>query len=257
MKVRKIAGGSAAWRMVQVVAPLVLGITLPLTGCSSGEHRDEERVVRSADVLPPRETTAMDSAAASRTADRLNETNTVDSAAVPRAADVPPRKAKTIGWATAPRAPLRFVVMPAGNEARYRVREQLVGVDLPSDAVGATHTVTGGIAFDSTGKVIPAESQFVIDASTFTSDRERRDGYVRDQTLASGQYPTIILRPIAVRGLAWPLSPAGVDTFELIGNLTIKGVTRSTTWTVRGRFDGRTPVSSAGTAFTCNDCQLT
>jgi len=27
---------------------------------------------------------------------------------------------------------------PAGNEARYRVREQLAGVDLPNDAVGVT-----------------------------------------------------------------------------------------------------------------------
>jgi hypothetical protein len=31
----------------------------------------------------------------------------------------------------------RFVPAPTGNEARYRVREQFVGVNLPNDAVGA------------------------------------------------------------------------------------------------------------------------
>ena len=30
----------------------------------------------------------------------------------------------------------RYVVAPTGNEARYRVREQLVGFDLPNDRCG-------------------------------------------------------------------------------------------------------------------------
>ena len=38
---------------------------------------------------------------------------------------------------------LELVVAPDGNEVRYRVREQLVGLDLPNDAVGATSDVTG------------------------------------------------------------------------------------------------------------------
>jgi hypothetical protein len=33
---------------------------------------------------------------------------------------------------------VRLVIAPQGNEARYRVQEQLVGVDLPNDAVGKT-----------------------------------------------------------------------------------------------------------------------
>ncbi|MGH7554390.1 MAG: hypothetical protein ACREMQ_15400, partial [Longimicrobiales bacterium] len=42
--------------------------------------------------------------------------------------------------ATAPNSArrIRLVTAPEGNEARYRVNEQLVGIDLPSDAVGTT-----------------------------------------------------------------------------------------------------------------------
>ena len=40
---------------------------------------------------------------------------------------------------------VRYVVAPAGNEARYRVREQLAGFDLPKDAIGATKNVTGRV----------------------------------------------------------------------------------------------------------------
>jgi hypothetical protein len=35
---------------------------------------------------------------------------------------------------------MRYEPAPAGNEARYRVREQLAGFDVPSDAVGAQPT---------------------------------------------------------------------------------------------------------------------
>src|SRR5687768_17183496 len=45
-------------------------------------------------------------------------------------------------------AAIRYVTAPGQNAARYRVREQLVGFDLPNDAVGETKSVTGVIAAD-------------------------------------------------------------------------------------------------------------
>ena len=44
-------------------------------------------------------------------------------------------------------AALRYTLAPTGNEARYRVREQLVGHDLPNDAIGETKLLAGSIAF--------------------------------------------------------------------------------------------------------------
>ena len=38
-------------------------------------------------------------------------------------------------------APVRYGVVSEGSEVRYRVREQLVGLSLPNDAVGATGAV--------------------------------------------------------------------------------------------------------------------
>ena len=45
------------------------------------------------------------------------------------------------------------MVAPAGNEARYRVRELLAGFDLPKDAIGATKNVTGRVVIGADGKV--------------------------------------------------------------------------------------------------------
>jgi hypothetical protein len=78
---------------------------------------------------------------------------------------------------------LRLVLAPTGNAARYRVREQLVGHDLQNDAIGETKSVAGGISFDANGKVIPEASKFVLDAGSFVSDKDRRDGFVRRRLL--------------------------------------------------------------------------
>ena len=133
-------------------------------------------------------------------------------------------------------AAFRFVTAPAGNSARYRIREQLVGVDLPNDAVGQTSAVTGVIVTDARGKLIPAESKFTVDVSTIKSDKDRRDGFVRRRVLETDQYPTVTLVPTAVRGISFPLPTSGSKTFKIIGDLTVRGETRPTTWKVSGQF---------------------
>ena len=55
-----------------------------------------------------------------------------------------------------------LVVAADGNAARYRVREQLAGIDLPNDAVGETKDVSGSIGFDKSGNVIPEASRISV-----------------------------------------------------------------------------------------------
>jgi len=160
------------------------------------------------------------------------------------------------GTVSAPGVMLRFVLAPSEQAARYRVRERLVGHDLPNDAVGETKSVTGAIAFDSSGNVVRQESKFVVDATTFVSDKNRRDGYVRGRLLDAEQYPSIVLVPTRVRGVPLPLPVSGTRTIEVTGDLTVRGVTRPTTWKGTAQFkDGRI-AGSASTAFTFDDFQI-
>lgn len=151
---------------------------------------------------------------------------------------------------------LQLVVAPEGNEVRYRVREQLVGVDLPNDAVGATSDVSGGIAFDASGKLVPASSRFVVNVGTLKSDRDRRDGYVRGRILETSQFPTVELAPTALLGLTLPTPASGSKTFQVAGNLTVHGVTKPTTWTVDAKFDGGRVTGTAATTFLFSDFGL-
>ncbi|HEV2017310.1 MAG TPA: YceI family protein [Gemmatimonadaceae bacterium] len=153
-------------------------------------------------------------------------------------------------------AALRFVLSPTGNAARYRVRERLVGHDLPNDAIGETKALTGAIEFDSKGNVIPQSSKFVVDAGTFVSDKDRRDGFVRGRLLDAEQYPSIVLVPTVVRGVGLPLPTSGTLQIEMTGDLTVHGVTRPTIWKGSARFQDGRVTGSAATVFTFNDIQM-
>ncbi|MEO8576128.1 MAG: YceI family protein [Gemmatimonadales bacterium] len=154
------------------------------------------------------------------------------------------------------KAAVRYVTAATGNAARYRIREQLVGVDLPNDAIGETKTVSGVIAADAKGNVIPAESKFIIDVTGLTSDKQRRDGFVRGRVLETEQYPTVTLVPTSLRGLSVPLPKSGSKTFDIIGDLTVRGKTRPTTWKVTAQFQPTGVTGSAKTAFTFNDFEI-
>jgi polyisoprenoid-binding protein YceI len=158
--------------------------------------------------------------------------------------------------AALPAAGTRYVVASSGNEVRYRVREQLAGFDLPNDAVGKSTAVSGAIALDDAGTVIREASRFVIDAATFVSDRDRRDNYVRGRLLESARYPSVVFVPTEARGLALPRPGTSTQTFEVLGDLTVRGVTRPTTWRVTAKIVNSEVSGSATTKFAFTEFEM-
>lgn len=153
--------------------------------------------------------------------------------------------------------PLRLVLAPTGNEARYRVREQLANVAFPSDAVGATSSLTGAIALEEDGKVIRGESKIVVDLTTLKSNQERRDMFLQRRTLETAQYPTVELALTRLEGLPNPIPRSGPISFTAMGDLTIKGVTRPTTWAVTAEASDSGYTGTATTRFTFEEFGLT
>jgi polyisoprenoid-binding protein YceI len=150
----------------------------------------------------------------------------------------------------------RLVVEQPGNEVRYRVRERLFGKDFDNDAVGVTQSVSGEIAFADDGTVIPEGSKITIDLTGLKSDQERRDRYVQGRILETAKFPTVVFEPTSVRGAPKTLPTSGSTAFSLIGNLTVKGVTKPATWFVSARFSPTTVTGSASTAFAFTDFSI-
>ncbi len=150
-----------------------------------------------------------------------------------------------------------FTVLPDDSEARYRVQEQLAQRDLPNDAVGATNNVTGSIVVDQNGAVVPEQSRVVVDMASLESDSARRDGYVRENTLETQEYPTAEFVIREAPGLPNPLPTSGEAQFQVAGDLTVHGVTRPTTWDATARFDEEGATVDAATRVAITDFGMT
>ena len=171
----------------------------------------------------------------------------------------PPARSSELGarMRSVPRthALVHLVVGPKYNSARYFVREQLASINFPSDAVGVTDGVSGGISVDDKGQ-IGSDSKFVVDITKLKSDRSMRDGYIQHRTLQTDQYPTVTLVPKQFQGLPSPIPDTGKVTFTLLGDLTVRGVTRPTSWAVTAYLRNGEVRGTASTGFTFDDFRL-
>ncbi|MEP7199508.1 MAG: YceI family protein [Chloroflexota bacterium] len=145
---------------------------------------------------------------------------------------------------------VRVELVAGDNEARYRVREQLARVSFPSDAVGATKAVTGTIVAKPDGTIVSTESKFQVDLSTLKSDENQRDNFIKRDTLQTNRYPYAVFVPTKIEGLTLPLPTTGDVSFKLIGDLTIRNVTKPVTWDVKGTLNGNDAKGTATTSFT-------
>lgn len=150
----------------------------------------------------------------------------------------------------------RYSVVTDKSEARYRVREQLVGLEFPNDAVGITGAITGEIVLDEQGRVRPGDSKVTVDLRELKSDRDRRDNYLRRNTLETDRYPTVVFAPVEVRGLRLPLPASGTATWALVGDLTVRDRTQRVTWDATATFSGPEVSLKARTAFRFEDFGL-
>jgi len=178
-------------------------------------------------------------------------------AALAQTAEETPTTAADAPASSPSSAALTFTIVPESSEARYRVREQLVGLSLPSDAVGTTRKVTGQIVVDASGAILREQSQIVVDLSTLQSDQSRRDRFIKGNTLETDRYPTAVFVPAEAPGFPPAVPTSGEFSFQLVGDLTIRDVTRPVTWDATASFTEQEVKGSATTAITFADFNMT
>jgi polyisoprenoid-binding protein YceI len=140
----------------------------------------------------------------------------------------------------------RVELVVGGSEARYRASEVFAGRGF-NEAVGRTSAVQGAIVLGADGTVMADQSKIVVDLSTLTSDSGARDNYIKRNTLKTDQFPNAELTITSAPGLPQPLPASGSASFQLVGDLTVHGVTRPATWDATATFaDGQV----TGTATT-------
>jgi len=127
-----------------------------------------------------------------------------------------------------------------------KVREQLVGVNLPSDAVLTATGGTGSFTVNPDGS-FTADSKVTFELSTLSSDQRDRDNFVKQDTLQVRQFPTATFVPTQATGLVLPMTANSDLKFTLAGKMTIHGVTKDVTFDVVATREG-TQLKATATA---------
>jgi polyisoprenoid-binding protein YceI len=144
------------------------------------------------------------------------------------------------------------------SKATIRVREQLVGVTLPSDAVLTATGAKGSFGLNSDG-TFASGSKITFEISTLSSDERNRDDFVKRDTLRVSQFPTAEFAPTKTTGLTAPLPASGTFTFTLTGNMTIRGTTKEVTFDVTAKREGSdlTATATANPSWKFGDFGMT
>jgi len=137
----------------------------------------------------------------------------------------------------------------ASSKATVRVREQLVSLNLPSDAVLVATGAKGAFQLNDDGTFAPG-SQITFDVTSLTSDQSQRDSFVKQSVLNTRQFPTATLVPTKATGRTLPLAASAHSTFTLTAKLTIHGTTKDVTFTVDCTRSGGDLVATATLAPT-------
>jgi polyisoprenoid-binding protein YceI len=123
------------------------------------------------------------------------------------------------------------------SKATVRVREQLVGVNLPSDAVLLASGATGAFGLNDDG-TFSSDSKITFDLTTLASDQRERDNFVKMDTLQTRQFPKADFVPTKTSGLTLPMPASGDFTFKLTGQMTLHGKTKEVTFDVSATRSG-------------------
>jgi polyisoprenoid-binding protein YceI len=121
-----------------------------------------------------------------------------------------------------------FEIAPEESEARFVVDEVLLNA--PKTVVGATDQVAGQMAVDPSRPENAQIGTILTNARTLATDSSQRDRAVQNQVLQTDQHEYISFTPTDVVALAGGVSPGQAMPFQIVGDLTIRGVTREVTF---------------------------
>jgi len=135
------------------------------------------------------------------------------------------------------------------SKATVRVREQLVGLNLPSDAVLVATGATGTFILKDDG-TFSSDSKISFDLTTLASDNRNRDDFIKGDTLQTRQFPKAEFVPTKTTGLTLPMPASGEFTFKLTGKMMIRGKTKEVTFDVQAKRTGNELTATATAAPT-------
>jgi polyisoprenoid-binding protein YceI len=123
-----------------------------------------------------------------------------------------------------------FQIDPNASKAEFVIDEILRGS--PKTVVGTTNQIAGQIAANLRDLDAAQVGPITINARTLTTDADGRNRMLQNQILQTGEHELITFTPKQMVGLPDTANVGQSVSFQMVGDLTIRGTTRETTFDV-------------------------
>lgn len=244
------------WRRVGPLGTLTL-VSLLLVACGGGA------TTGAATVVPSAAPTAAAVSASAAVSTAVAATSTVSTTTAPVSSAAPATGGATLSSAvaTASRASAtatsatRYAIVPTNSKATYKVNETFFNQgNRLNVAEGTTGEITGEIAIDKTKPSASRVGTIKVDISKLASDSEQRDDQIRNRWLESTKFPTATFVAKRLEGLPeTPYTEGAELTFRIVGDLTVRNVTKEVTFDAKGKIVGEIFTGTATTTFNMTD----
>ena len=213
---------------------LVLLAALLLTACrdsdsASSETAESPAAADTATTEPPPEPTATSEPEPELTATSEPEPEpTATPVPEPEPAPTvtpPPQEEAATEMEEKPAGSQTFVIVAQESEARFIINEILLGQ--PKTVIGTTNALSGELTVDAANPAASVIGPFQIDAGTFVTDNDNRNGAIRRFILQSNQHQYITFNATELTGLQDAVSVGDEIEFEITGDLTVRDITNS------------------------------
>ena len=121
-----------------------------------------------------------------------------------------------------------YTIDSAQSTASFTIAEVLQGSDFV--VVGTTDQVGGQVVFDASNPTAAQIGEIVINARTFVTDSDRRDSAINNRILFTEAFEFVRFQPTAINGLPDSVAVGDSVDVEIVGDLTIMDMTKSTTF---------------------------
>jgi len=142
------------------------------------------------------------------------------------------------------------------SEARFSIDELLFGQ--PKTVIGTTNAITGEITVDAANPSASVIGPIQVEAGTFVTDNDRRNGAIRRFILQSNQYQFVTFSSTELSGMPDSVAVGDDIEFEVTGELTVRDVTNPVLFIVTLQVVSETELrGSAATIVVRDDFDLT
>jgi polyisoprenoid-binding protein YceI len=236
------------------LAPIALALALLLAACGGAPA-----------AAPAAEAPAAEVATEAPATEAAEATEAPQTAEEAPAAEAPAEGATEAAAAQSLSGQRTFVIVPEESQASYIATEEFFADALEKyginagfgEAVGTTQAIEGQLTlnFDDLSNAL-GENSFTVQMNTLETGRNNRDTWIRENGPRFNDYPIATFVGTAIEGAPAAYTEGEEVSFRLVGDLTVREVTRPTTFDVTAKLEGDTLTGTATTAAKLTDFSI-